>query len=140
MPNISDDAGAIRHHLTTAKTIAVVGHSQKPETDSYKIARFLREQGYKVYAVNPTVDEIDGEKSYRTLADIPERVDIVDVFRGARHLPRIMQESVEIGAKVVWGQFSVTHEDAAKIGDMADVDYVMDRCIKVEHRKLGLSS
>ncbi|MEO0565410.1 MAG: CoA-binding protein, partial [Chloroflexota bacterium] len=112
MPNITDNPDAIRDVLENATVIAVVGHSHLPEKASYRIANYLRGSGYKVYAVNPTVDEINGMTSYRTLADIPEPVDIVDVFRGPRHLPRIVDEAAAIGAKTVWGQLTVTHPDA----------------------------
>jgi hypothetical protein len=138
MPNITNNPNAIREVLESAKVIAVVGHSNSPEKASYRIADYLRGSGYKVYAVNPTVDEINGEKSYKSLADIPDPVDIVDVFRGRRHLPRILDEAIAIGAKTVWGQLEIEHPDAEQKAQDAGINLIMDRCIKVERRQAGL--
>lgn len=136
MPDITNNTDAVRQVLADAQVIAVVGHSDKPEKDSYRVANYLRQQGYTVYAVNPTVDEIDGEKSYAALADVPEPIDIVDVFRGSRHLPRIVDEAVAIGAKTVWGQLGIQHAEAEAKAAAADINLVMNRCTKIEHGRL----
>lgn len=123
----------IRDILFNSKVIAVVGHSDKPERTSYQIAQQLRRWGYRVYAVNPTVDEIDGEKSYASLQDVPEPIDIVNVFRRPEHLPGIVDEAIEVGAKVVWGQLGVEHDGARRTAEEAGLQVVMNRCIKIEY-------
>lgn len=126
----------IRQLLTESKVIAVVGHSDRPARTSYQIARFLRNIGYRVYAVNPTVDTIDGEPSYARVQDIPEQVDIVDVFRRSEHLPEIVDDAIAAGAKAVWGQLSVINRIAREKAESADMQIIMDRCIKVEYMRL----
>ncbi|MBN2472316.1 MAG: CoA-binding protein [Anaerolineae bacterium] len=135
MPLLMDD-NDLRDLLRNARVIAVVGHSDNPERTSYQIAAYLRRAGYRVIPVNPTVDEIDGDKSYPTLADIPERVDIVDVFRRAEHLAGIVEEAAAIRAGAVWGQLEVASEEAALAAETTGLPLVMDRCIKIEHRRL----
>lgn len=136
MTDISNDTDAIRELLQNAKVIALVGHSDKPDRDSYIVAEYLRGKGYTVYPVNPTVDEIDGRKSCAALTDVPEAIDVVDVFRGARHLPRIVDEAIAVGAKAVWGQLEIAHEDAAAKAEAAGLTLVMDRCMKIEYEQL----
>jgi uncharacterized protein len=94
--NIQDET--MREILTRAKTIALVGHSDKTFRISYKIAEYLRKQGYRVYPVNPTVEEIDGEISYPSLADIPEKIDIVNIFRRSEHIAHIVEEAIQAQA------------------------------------------
>lgn len=127
---------ALRDLLQNAKVIAVVGHSNKPNRTSYQIAAYLRNAGYRVIPVNPTVDTIDGEKSYPTLADIPEPVDIVNVFRRAEHLAGVVEEAVAINAGAVWGQLGVASNAARDAASAANLPLVMDLCIKIEHRRL----
>ncbi|MEK6256612.1 MAG: CoA-binding protein [Chloroflexota bacterium] len=134
MANPSDEK--MRKMLSEAHVIAVVGHSDKPYRTSYQIADYLRHAGYKIYPVNPAVQEINGEKSYASLSDIPEPFDIVDVFRGAEHLDGVVQDSIDAGAKAVWGQLGVVDDNAAKRAHEAGLDFVMDLCIKIEHRRL----
>ena len=122
--------------LEDAKVIAVVGHSDKPYRTSYQIANYLRNAGYTVYPVNPTVDEIDGEKSYASLDEIPEPIDIVDVFRRSEYLKGVVEDSIAANAKAVWSQLGVVDFDAAENAVQAGLDMVMDLCIKVEHRRL----
>jgi uncharacterized protein len=128
----------IREILTEAKTIAVVGLSSKPDRPSYGIAKALQQYGYLVIPVNPVEQEVLGEKAYASLKEIPERVDVVNVFRRAEQTPPIAQEAVEIGAKALWLQSGIESEEAAEIASSGGLDVVMDRCIMVEHRKLGL--
>ena len=134
--NISKDAEAQRKLLRESHVIAVVGYSPDPTRTSYQIAAYLKRAGYKVYAVNPTVETIDGEPAYANLADIPESVDIVNVFRRAEHLPGVMADAVAVGAKAVWSQLGVVHADAVRMAEEACTPLVMDVCIKVAHARL----
>lgn len=126
----------MRELLTRSKVIAVVGHSDNPGRTSYQIAQYLKWTGYKVYPVNPTVSEIDGEKSYPDLASVPEPIDIVNVFRRSEYLADIFDEAVEVGAKAVWAQLGVV--DILLEAKAEDIGYplVMDTCIKVVHARL----
>lgn len=126
----------LRNLLQSARTIAVVGHSDKPHRTSYRIAQYLREAGYTVYPVNPAVNEIDGRPSYPDLASVPEPIDIVDVFRRSEHLPAIVAEAIQAGAKAVWAQLGVEDAQAAAAAEAAGLPIVMDRCIMVDHRSL----
>ncbi len=134
---ISSDAD-LRNMLGNSRVVAVVGHSDKPYRTSYQIAQFLRHAGYTVYPVNPTVDEIDGEKSYATLAEVPEAIDIVDVFRRSEYLDGVVEDSIKAGAKAVWAQLGVADFQAEKRAQDAELPFVMDRCIKIDHRRLNI--
>jgi len=137
MLNISNPSDEkMRKMLEDAHVIAVVGHSDKPYRTSYQIADYLRSAGYKVYPVNPTVDRINGEKSFANLEEIPEQIDIVDIFRRSIYLSGVVQDSIAVNAKAVWSQLGVIDIDAAKSAEEAGLDMVMDLCIKVEHRRL----
>ncbi len=126
----------LRHILKNAKVIAVVGHSDKPNRTSYQIANYLRQAGYTVYPVNPTVDKIDGKTSYPTLLDVPESIDIVNVFRRSEYLTDIVEEAINIGAPTVWAQLGVYSDEAAQRAQSADLTIVMDTCIKVAHQQV----
>ena len=136
MPNLKGDDNLMRDVLIHAKVIAVVGHSDKPDRTSYCIAQFLREAGYKVYPVNPMVSEIDGQPSYASLRDIPELVDIVNVFRRSEYLPEIVEDAIAVNAKTVWAQLGVYDELSAQKALDAGRNVVMDACIKVEYLRL----
>ncbi|KMW70033.1 CoA-binding protein [Limnoraphis robusta CS-951] len=138
MANLNLEDEVIAHILTNAKVIAVVGHSDKPSRTSYQIAQFLRRVGYRVYAVNPTVKEIEGECCYASLEEIPERIDIVNVFRRAEFLSEIVSEAIAIQAKTVWGQLGVIDAKAAQTAIDAGLTVVMDRCIKIEYARLNV--
>ena len=120
--------------LSSVKTIAMVGASGDKTKFSYGVLRVLHETGYDMIPVNPGLagQEIRGLKVYPSLTAIDRPVDMVEVFRNARELPRIAQEAVAIGAKVIWGQIGVTHPDAAKIAEDAGLKVVMNRCPKIE--------
>jgi uncharacterized protein len=124
--------------LVNAKTIAMVGASSNPEKPSHGVMKVLQEAGYHVIPVNPNETEVLGEKAYATLSDIPEPVDIVDVFRRAESTPPVAAEAVRIGAKVLWLQLGIINEEAAAIAQQGGLQVVMDRCIKVMHRKLNV--
>jgi len=134
MPNPND--AWMRDILKAATVIAVVGHSDKPYRTSYQIAQYLRDVGYTVYPVNPTVHSINGEKCYPSLSHIPGKIDIVDVFRRSEHLQGVVRDAIEVGAKAVWSQLGVVDPRAAQSAENAGLDMVMDRCIKVEHARL----
>lgn len=136
MPNLNEDDNAMRDVLTNARVIAVVGHSDKPERTSYRIAQFLREVGYTIYPVNPMVSEIDGQPSYASLKDVPEPVDIVNVFRRSEYLPEIVDEAIAIKAKTLWTQLGVSDEASGQKALDAGLNVVMDACIKVEYLRL----
>ncbi len=133
---ISDDPEAVRRVLVGSKTIAVVGCSPKPDRDSHQIARYLIEKGYDVVPVNPAAPEILGRKSYPDLASIPKKVDIVDVFRSAEHVPPIADEAVAMKAECLWLQTGIAHEEAARKASDAGLYVVQDRCIATLHRML----
>jgi hypothetical protein len=139
MSNLKEDDNAMRDVLINAKVIAVVGHSDKPERTSYRIAQFLRGVGYKVYPVNPVVSEIDGQPCYCSLKDVPEPVDIVNVFRRSEYLSAIVDEAIAVNAKTVWAQLGVSDELSAQKALDAGLNIVMDACIKVEYRRLRVS-
>ncbi len=122
--------------LTRSHVIAVVGHSNRPQRTSYQIAQFLRQTGYRVYPVNSAVAEIDGHRTYATLADIPEPVDIVNIFRRSEFLPTIVDEAIAIHAKMIWAQLGIFHNTAAQRAIAAGLDVVMDACIKVDYSRL----
>ncbi len=124
--------------LAGAHTIAVVGHSDKPYRDSYGVARYLRAAGYVIYPVNPNLHTLNGEQVYSDLRQVPGKIDIVNVFRRSEYLPAIVEDAIAMGARVLWGQFGVTHAAAEQRAQAAGLAVVVDRCIKVEHQRLGL--
>ena len=127
---------SIRKILEEARSIAVVGISPRPERDSHAVARYLRDAGYTIFPVNPNAEEILGLRCYRTLGEIPDPVDVVDIFRRPEHVPPIVQEAIDIGARVVWMQDGVVHEEAAARARAAGLTVVMDRCMLRDHRAL----
>ena len=129
--NPSDDD--IKSLLTSAQTIAIVGASSNPEKSSYGIMRKLQHVGYRVIPVNPRETEVLGEKAYASLSDIPEKIDIVDVFRRAEDTPPIADEAVKIGAKALWLQSGITSEEAASRAAAGGLTVVMDACLGTEH-------
>lgn len=126
----------IQKILKSAKTIAVVGLSNNPDKASYRVAQYLKNAGYTIIPVNPTIKEWCGLPSYPNLAAVPEAVDIVDIFRRKEDIPAIVDEAISQHAKVVWMQLELTHEAAAKKARDAGLQVVMDRCTKVEHYHL----
>lgn len=122
--------------LNTSRVVAVVGLSPNPDRPSYRVASYLKEQGYKIIPVNPTTGEILGEVSYPDLSSIPETVDVVDIFRRSEEVPAIVEDAIKIGAKVVWMQEGIINEEAATRAREAGLLVVMDRCMLKEHQKL----
>jgi len=131
-----DDINTLRRILHNSKTIAVVGLSADWFRPSFFAAKYLQEHGYRVIPVNPKYPEILGEKCYRSLRDIPEKVDIVDVFRKTADVMPIAEDAIAIGAKVLWQQLGVQNEAAAAKARAAGLETVMNRCVKIEHGRL----
>ncbi len=136
MPLLESD-GAIERLLTTSKTIAIVGLSDKPYRDSHEVATYLQRMGYRIIPVNPNAASVLGLKSHPTLEDFEEQIDIVDIFRRPEHVPAIVEAAIAIKAKAVWMQLGVMHQAAAMRASSAGLNVVMDRCILVEHRRLA---
>ncbi|HTW55255.1 MAG TPA: CoA-binding protein [Thermoplasmata archaeon] len=136
-----DDA-ALRSILERARTIAVVGLSDKPERDSNDVARYLQAHGYRIVPVNPAVPEVLGERSYPSLAAVPPdvRIDIVDIFRRSDQVPPIVDEAIARNVPVVWMQLGVEHAAAAAAARARGITVLENRCIKVEHHRLGVSA
>jgi predicted CoA-binding protein len=122
--------------LRNAKTIAVVGLSSRRTRPSYGVSEYMQSAGYRIIPVNPNESEVLGEKAYPTLDDVPEHVDIVDIFRRSELVPEVVDAAIRIGARGVWMQEGVIHEDAAKKARAAGLEVVMDHCILKEHRKM----
>ncbi len=133
---ISHNETDLRELLANARVIAVVGHSERPYRTSYQIAVYLRHAGYKVYPVNPEVSSIDGEICYPSLSEVPEPIDIVNVFRRSQFLADVVEQAAAVKAKAVWAQLGVESAEAAAAAEAAHLPLVMDMCIKVEHRRL----
>ncbi len=131
-----DDIDALRRILGENHVIAVVGLSADWHRPSYFAAKYMQEHGYRVIPVNPKYGEILGEKCYKSLREVPEKIDIVDVFRKTQDVMPIAEDAIAIGAKVLWQQLGVKNEAAAAKARAAGLDAVMDRCVKIEHGRL----
>ena len=131
-----DDINTLRRILKESRIIAVVGLSADWYRPSYFAAKYMQEHGYRVIPVNPKYDSILGEKCYRSLREIPERVDIVDVFRKTADVMPVAEDAIAIGARVLWQQLGVRNESAAAMARAAGLDAVLDRCVKIEHGRL----
>ena len=129
------DPLTIQRVLLNNKSIAIVGLSNNPLRASYFVGFYLKRHGYRVIPVNPREKEILGERSYASLRDVPEPVDMVNVFRAPDALPGIARDAVAIGAKSLWTQFTVINEEGASIAEHGGLAVVMDRCLKVEHAR-----
>jgi hypothetical protein len=122
--------------LRNSRTVAVVGLSSNPDRSSYGVASYLQTHGYRIIPVNPKETEILGEKVYARLEDIPEPVDVVDVFRKPEYTPDVVRSAIAIGAKAVWLQLGIASEESRRLAEAAGVPYVEDTCIAVAHRFL----
>lgn len=131
------DPLAIQRVLNTAKTIAIVGLSKNELRASYFVGYYLQRHGYRVIPVNPRETEILGQTSYPSLLDVPEPVDVVNVFRAPDAVVEIAEQTVQIGAKAMWCQFGVINLAGAQIAEDGGVTVIMDRCIKVEHARFA---
>lgn len=135
LPDPTPPAEEILHILQTFRKIAVVGLSPKEERDSHRVARYLLEHGYEVVPVNPGQTEILGRKCYKTLKDIPFKVDVADLFLSPKRVPSVVEQAIEIGVGVIWMQLGVVHKEAARKAGDAGITVIMNRCIKQEHEK-----
>ena len=131
-----DDINTLRRILRESRVIAVVGLSADWYRPSYFAAKYMQEHGYRVIPVNPKYPQILGEKCYRSLRDIPEKVDLVDVFRKTADVMPIAEDAIAIGARVLWQQLGVKNETAAAKARAAGLETIMDRCVKIEHGRL----
>jgi predicted CoA-binding protein len=131
-----NDDQMMKDILLSTKTIASVGLSSNPGKESYWIVKYLQDQGYHVIPVNPTADEILGEKAYPDLESIPEKIDVVQVFRKPEDVPPVVDSAIKAGAKVVWMQEGIVNEEAAQKARQAGLQVVMDACMRATHRRL----
>jgi hypothetical protein len=122
--------------LKSSRTIAVVGLSGKRFRPSYGVAEYMQRNGFRIIPVNPSEQSVLGEKCYAELGDVKERVDIVDIFRRPEFVPEIVEAAIRIGARAVWMQEGVVHDDAAAQAEAAGLMVVMDRCILKDHRRM----
>jgi uncharacterized protein len=136
IPTTNATSDEIAEILRRAKTIAVIGASLKPERPSHWISVYLKEQGYKVIPVNPGLSEVLGDKCYKTLSDITEPIDIVDIFREPNAVPAIVDEAIAKKAKVIWMQQGIVHNDAAAKAKAAGLTVIQNKCIYQEHMGL----
>jgi predicted CoA-binding protein len=131
-----DDINSLRRILRDCRVLAVVGLSADWYRPSYFAAKYMQEHGYRVIPVNPKYDSILGERCYKSLRDIPEKVDLVDIFRKTQDVMPIAEDAIAIGARVLWQQLGVKNEAAAAQARAAGLEAVMDRCVKIEHGRL----
>jgi uncharacterized protein len=120
--------------LRISRTIAVVGLSDNPMRPSHGVSAYMQSHGYKIIPVNPQADEVLGEKAYASLLDIPEPIDIVDIFRRSEFVPEIVDQAIQRKARAIWMQEGVVHEQAAEMARKAGLLVIMDSCILKEHR------
>lgn len=136
MAKLIDDGAGVAELLKSAKVVAVVGVSDKPDRASNGVSKYLQENSdYTLYFVNPLLENVLGQKSYKSLADIPEKIDIVDVFRKPSDMEAVMDEAIAVGAKAFWMQLGISEAVQADRGVQAGMDVVQDKCIKIEFEK-----
>lgn len=134
-PMVSDEIGEL---LNRARTIAVVGLSSDPMRPSFGVSQYMQRKGYRIIPVNPNESSVLGEKAYSSLSEVPEKIDLVDVFRRPDFVPAIVEEAIRLKLPALWLQEGVIHEAAAKRARDAGITVVMDRCILKEHRARNL--
>jgi uncharacterized protein len=135
---MSDTDAIVARILTTYDTITVVGASREPAKAAHSVPAYMQQRGWRIIPVNPHADEILGERVYRTVADIPEQVGLVDVFRPSPATPDIARQAVAAGATALWLQLGIASAEARAIAQDAGLLYVEDRCLVIEQRRLGL--
>ena len=136
MADSNPPSDTIKEILSDSKRIAIVGLSDKPERDSNRVARYLIDHGYEVIPVNPTKEEILGRRSYPSLKDIPGDIDVVDIFRRPEAIPEIVDDAIEIGARVIWMQIGLANREAAEKARKKGLKVVQSKCIKQEHERI----
>jgi len=137
IPRANPNPAEIRDILTSARRIAVVGHSDDPGRDSYRVGRYMASHGFEVFAVNPNARSTPDLKFYPDLASVPGPIDIVDIFRRPEAIPAIVEEAIRLGAKTVWMQLGLADNAAADRARAAGLQVVMSRCIMQDHRALA---
>ena len=130
------DTNTLRRILTDSSTVAIVGLSAKWHRPSFFVAKYLLDHGFTVVPVNPNYDEVLGQKCYPDLASIPQSVDIVDLFQRPQTAPDYARQAIEIGARVLWLQLSVTSEEARRIAEDGNLEFVENKCVKIEHGRI----
>lgn len=133
-----NDPAVMRAMLTNAKTIAVVGLSDNPIKPSYGVSRYMQRAGYRIIPVNPTIEAALGEKAYPSLSELPFKPDLVNVFRLPKAIPTIVDEMIALDLKAIWVQLGIRNEEAKLKAEAAGIDVVMDRCIMIDHSRMGL--
>ena len=133
IPKINASSDEIGRMLAKAKNIAVIGMSPKEDRPSHWIAAYLMDQGYNVIGVNPGIGELFGKKVHKSLLDIPDAIDIVDIFRPSEAVPAIVEEAIQKKAKAIWMQEGIIHNEAAERAHKAGLTVVMNKCIYKEH-------
>ena len=127
----------IEQILRETRTVAIVGASANPSRASHDVWSYLKSASdYQLYLVNPTISEVEGTPVYHSLADLPVVPDLVDVFRRHEYLPAVLEDTIKVGAKVLWLQLGLWHEQVACDGEAAGLQVVMDRCLKIDHARL----
>jgi uncharacterized protein len=137
---VDDTDAIVERILTTYDTITVVGASAAPEKAAHSVPAHMQARGWRIIPVNPHAAEILGEPVYRTLADVPEQVGLVDVFRPSQRTPDIARQAVAVGATALWLQLGIVSGEARDIAEKAGMLYVEDRCLIIEQGRLGLRS
>ncbi|HEU5347884.1 MAG TPA: CoA-binding protein [Ktedonobacterales bacterium] len=137
---IVTDLEDIRDILTRYRRIAVVGLSDNPDRPSYDVTEYMQEQGYEIYPVNPNLagKHVLGRLVYASLTDLPIRPEIVNVFRRSEYVPEVAERAITVGANVLWTQLFVVHDEAAQRASDAGLTVVQNRCLKIEHARLGI--
>ena len=133
--SVNASADAVLELLQKYQTIAVVGLSSNPMRPSYAVTEYMQAAGYRIIPVNPNETEVLGEKSYASLEDVPEKIEIVNVFRRAEEVPPVVESAIRVGAKVIWMQLGIANEEAAEKARSAGLVVIEDACILVEHRR-----
>jgi uncharacterized protein len=131
------DDNNIERILRETRSVAIVGISSDPLRPSYGVWQYLKSAtDYELYLVNPTITDVNGSPAYPSLADLPVVPDLVDVFRRHEHLPSVLEDTIKVGAKTLWLQSGLWHQQVARDGEAAGLQVVMDRCLKVDHARL----
>ena len=135
--SMHDTAAAMADILTRYRTVAVVGLSPKSHRDSYEVSQYMQRNGWRIIPINPNATEILGETVYPSLTEAARHhpIELVNVFRNSADVPPVVDEAIAIGAKAIWMQLGVAHEDAAQKARAAGLAVVQDKCLKVEHRR-----
>jgi predicted CoA-binding protein len=135
---VHPDEATLQRILRETRSVAIVGASAKPTRASNEVMRYLKsESDYELFLVNPTISDVEGTPVYPSLADLPVVPDMVDVFRRYQELPSVLADTIEVGAKTLWLQLGLWHEQVARQGEAAGLQVLMDRCLKIDHARFS---